>query len=389
MYRYGCVFRVGAVAAHVVKRRRDQICGDGRTAMGRGNQGRGRGRGKGGGGKGSGGRANNSSTPIENDASSAASSSSDNDDDDGTLKTAASIAAAAAAEPELRLAMWDFGQCDAKRCTGKKLERFHLIKSLPTAAFFPGVVLTPRGQAERLAGRPRDHCALWAVRRRLLVGASRRRAIQSAERRRAAIAPIPRRGESRQLWQTDQALVRRGDWSGTGHCRVARACGGAYEQIRLGPALLELNKELLSAYCKCSDGLEVVAEQQRLLTQWQAEQLNANGRGLPPSESEESESEDDEEEEEPERVVKAAVADMCVEAAEEEVVVQEAAAVVEAVDVADADEAPLRGRLSMRSASLSLRRSSWRPTTQATMVLPTEWKKRLRAMARPNRSATC
>lgn len=46
----------------------------------------------------------------------------------------------------LNIAMWDFGQCDPKRCTGKKLERLNLIKTLPTHASFKGVVLSPTGK---------------------------------------------------------------------------------------------------------------------------------------------------------------------------------------------------------------------------------------------------
>lgn len=42
----------------------------------------------------------------------------------------------------VHLAMWDFGQCDAKRCTGKKLERMGMLRSLQVRQRFPGVVLT-------------------------------------------------------------------------------------------------------------------------------------------------------------------------------------------------------------------------------------------------------
>ncbi|KAF2071846.1 hypothetical protein CYY_006838 [Polysphondylium violaceum] len=43
----------------------------------------------------------------------------------------------------IRLAMWDFGQCDSKKCTGRKLERLGYIKSINLTNKFRGIVLTP------------------------------------------------------------------------------------------------------------------------------------------------------------------------------------------------------------------------------------------------------
>jgi pre-rRNA-processing protein TSR3 len=46
----------------------------------------------------------------------------------------------------LSLGMWDFGQCDPKRCSGRKLVRHNLIKELRVGSRSKGIVLTPVGK---------------------------------------------------------------------------------------------------------------------------------------------------------------------------------------------------------------------------------------------------
>jgi hypothetical protein len=45
----------------------------------------------------------------------------------------------------LSLRMWDFSQCDPKRCTGARLARRGIFKSMPLKQPFRGLVLSPNG----------------------------------------------------------------------------------------------------------------------------------------------------------------------------------------------------------------------------------------------------
>lgn len=46
----------------------------------------------------------------------------------------------------LKLRMWDFSQCDPKRCTGARLARRGLFQSMPLKQPFKGIVLSPNGK---------------------------------------------------------------------------------------------------------------------------------------------------------------------------------------------------------------------------------------------------
>ena len=172
-----------------------------------------------------------------------------------------------------------------------------MIESLPTAAFFPGVVLTPQGKR---SVSPADRDII--VRSGLCV----------VDCSWARLNDVPfsrlKGGEHRLL----PFLVAANpvNYGKVAKLSCVEAIGGALYIAGLkrqakevmarfgwGPNFLKINRELLDAYAGCEDGAEVIATQQRLIAKWQAEQL-AQGDMMPPSESEGSEESEEEEPEE-------------------------------------------------------------------------------------------
>ncbi|EDO08102.1 hypothetical protein BBOV_III005390 [Babesia bovis T2Bo] len=51
-------------------------------------------------------------------------------------------------EERVKLFMWDFNQCDKKRCTGRKMVHLGIVKPLRIGQSFAGIVLSPFGRSK-------------------------------------------------------------------------------------------------------------------------------------------------------------------------------------------------------------------------------------------------
>lgn len=48
--------------------------------------------------------------------------------------------------PPFKAACWDFNHCDSKRCSGKRLQHFGLLRQLPLNSKHPGVIISPNAK---------------------------------------------------------------------------------------------------------------------------------------------------------------------------------------------------------------------------------------------------
>ena len=198
-------------------------------------------------------------------------------------------------EVNFNVAMWDVGQCDPKRCSGRKLARLDLIKELKLGRRFAGLCLSPLGQKTI---SPADKEILDE------------QGISVVDCSWAKIEETPfhkmKSGYPRLL----PYLVAANPVNYGKPCKLncVEALAAAFYIIGYkdiakhylgkfswGHSFISLNEDLLDQYAKCKDGEEVIKVQDAFLEAEAAEEAKRKNCDidLPPSESETSSDEDE------------------------------------------------------------------------------------------------
>lgn len=165
----------------------------------------------------------------------------------------------------VRLGMWDFAQCDPKRCSGRRLARLKVLSEFRLGYRFPGVILTP--SATRTIS-PADASVLRT-------GGLAVVDCSWAQLEAVPFSRLPR-GQERLLPYLVAANTVNYGRPFKLNCAEALAAGlyicGFVQDAALvmskfsyGPEFLRLNKELLDLYAGCRDGTEVISAQNRYL----------------------------------------------------------------------------------------------------------------------------
>ncbi|KAF8373013.1 hypothetical protein PRIPAC_79442 [Pristionchus pacificus] len=191
--------------------------------------------------------------------------------------------------------MYDFNQCDPKRCSGRRLARFGMLSEVKLGARFPGLVLSPTGVATL---SPRDtpfveanglgvvDCSWKEVERTPL------HKVRAPEHR---LLPYLVAANSVNYGRPCHLNCAEALAAGLYILGWPEAAEKLMSRFTWGPHFIELNRELLDAYAKCGSADEVIATQKEYLAKMEEDAEKERNRpiDLPPSESEEDEEEED------------------------------------------------------------------------------------------------
>ncbi len=196
------------------------------------------------------------------------------------------------------LAMWDLGQCDPKRCSGRKLARLGCLRELRLQQRFPGVALTPSATD---CISPGDYHLIHSD-GLAVVDCSWNRLDDVPFGRIKSAAPrlLP--------WLVAANPVNYGK-----PCKLTCAealSAGLYisgyrdaaellmNKFKWGHGFITLNRDVLESYMRCKTGVEVIETQNKWLTEGGPKRELSGPRDMPESESDDESNSDEERDDE-------------------------------------------------------------------------------------------
>ncbi len=200
-----------------------------------------------------------------------------------------------------KLGMWDFAQCDPKRCSGRKLCRLHMIDEFKVNHKFRGIILTPNGTrvispADRevmtQAGLAVVDCS-WA------------------ELEKVPFNKLPKGNERLLPFLVAANTVNYGKpyklncaeafIAGLLICGLHDDAQAIMSKFSYGDEFYRLNAELFELYAKCSNGEEIISVQNAYLKRIEVEDQLARQAKQELLQQTYIDDDDDEEEEEDDR----------------------------------------------------------------------------------------
>jgi len=204
----------------------------------------------------------------------------------------------------ISLAMWDFVQCDARRCTGRKLARLGLVTTLPLSARWRGVVLSPMGQqavssADKEIVEKYGVCVVdcsWAQLDKIPFSKMKSNHDRLLP---FLIAANPVNYGKPLKLSCAEAIAATLYITGFQPLAIA-----VMDKFKWGHAFFTVNKSLLDKYAQALTSTEVVKIQNEYIEMCENEQLNKSKHAFDPFEMSGSEEDDDNEESEGEIIAK-------------------------------------------------------------------------------------
>ncbi|XP_049849462.1 18S rRNA aminocarboxypropyltransferase-like [Schistocerca gregaria] len=165
----------------------------------------------------------------------------------------------------IKLAMWDFEQCDSKKCTGRKLVRLGLVRVLKVHQKCRGIILSPAGQ-QAVSPLDRDivqtggigviDCS-WAKLDQI--------PFQKIKGKEERLLPFLIAANPTNYGRPFKLSCVEAFAATLYITSFKQEAYSLLNRFNWGPTFLKINSELLQAYCLCKTSAEVVQAQSKYI----------------------------------------------------------------------------------------------------------------------------